>query len=254
LLPRIQTNVQLYQQMRVANYAPKDVEIVHNAYSIAQQLFSARFRQSAKPFLCHLVGTASDLIHEAAEPDVLAAALLHAAYTEGDFGYVFIGHKKDSKRKRRWLAARVGENAEHYVQCYTHMLWSSDSIPHIKRNMAQYDDTERTVLMIRLANEIDDFRDFGALHCREPERRLDLVRSCGDMVVAMAADLGCKYIETQLEKAFRECREVDINRLPNNAHQYSYILAPNSYRRTTALAVRNRLAEWRRKIKARGEG
>ena len=104
--------------MRAAGYSAGDVNFVHKAYGVAQQLFPARFRASGKPFLCHLVGTASDLIQEAASADVLAAGLLHAAYSEGDFGYVFLGHKKDSPRKRRWLAKHMGEKVEEYIRRY----------------------------------------------------------------------------------------------------------------------------------------
>ena len=111
--------------MRAASYSADDVNFVHEAYDgVAQHLFSARFRPSEMPFLCHLVGTTSDLIPVTPSADVLTAGLLHAAYSDGDFGYVFLEHKKDSPRKRRWLAKRMGEKVEEYVSRYAHMSWN----------------------------------------------------------------------------------------------------------------------------------
>jgi (p)ppGpp synthase/HD superfamily hydrolase len=54
-----QTNLQLYRQLRDRTDA--DVALVAAAYELALSLFPRSFRATGKPFLCHLVGTASIL-------------------------------------------------------------------------------------------------------------------------------------------------------------------------------------------------
>ena len=114
--------------------------------------------------------------------------------------------------------------------------------------MAQYDEIQRDVLLIRLANEVDDYHDFGALHCRDPDYRLKLVKTCGDLVKSMASELDYSYIASELGRVFRECISVDLNQLPSGMNQYPYLLPPKSYRRTPALAARNLLGKLRRSL------
>ena len=56
-----QTNLQLLSQMQDAGYAAAEVDRVRAAYAAVLPLFAAHFRGSGKPFLAHLVGTASIL-------------------------------------------------------------------------------------------------------------------------------------------------------------------------------------------------
>lgn len=57
-----QTNLQLYHQLQDANYSEQDLIFIHKAYNFATQLFTGFFRGSGKPFIAHLVDTASVLI------------------------------------------------------------------------------------------------------------------------------------------------------------------------------------------------
>ena len=129
------------------------------------------------------------------------------------------------------------------------MPWNVNSIPEIHESMAQYDEIQRSVLLIRLANEVDDYRDFGALHTKDPDKRLNIVKSCGDLVVSIAAELDYSYLASELSRAFSECIVVDLDQLPCGMGQYSYILPPKTYRRTPALAIRNLLAKLRRSLR-----
>ena len=56
-----QTNIQLYNQLAELGYTAEDVRRVHRGYGLAMQLFTGSYRGSGRPFLSHLVGTASVL-------------------------------------------------------------------------------------------------------------------------------------------------------------------------------------------------
>ena len=54
-----QTAPQLWNQLIEAGVRSPDIEQVHRAYRLAARLHSARYRECGKPFVDHLVGTAS---------------------------------------------------------------------------------------------------------------------------------------------------------------------------------------------------
>ena len=57
-----QTNLQLYTQLSDIEYSQEARGQVLRAYELALQLFSGHYRANGKPFIAHLVGTAS--IHQ----------------------------------------------------------------------------------------------------------------------------------------------------------------------------------------------
>jgi hypothetical protein len=61
MYPFAQTNLQLFHQLRNAGYDEADLVCIHQAYQLACQVFTGFFRGSGKPFIAHLVGTASIL-------------------------------------------------------------------------------------------------------------------------------------------------------------------------------------------------
>src|SRR5215468_6814144 len=92
-----QTNLQLYRQLAAEGYAPADVERAARAHEVGLRLFPCTYRGSGKPFLAHLVGTASILASLRVRIPVVVTGLLHAVYTHGEFGNGWRG-MTDSKR------------------------------------------------------------------------------------------------------------------------------------------------------------
>jgi hypothetical protein len=79
-----QTNIQLFNQLHCNRYySDTDLKSICNAYSFARKLFAGLVRGSGKPFMCHLVGTASILASLNAPIQVVTAGLLHASYIYG---------------------------------------------------------------------------------------------------------------------------------------------------------------------------
>jgi Glycosyl transferase family 2/Domain of unknown function (DUF6817) len=113
-----QTIVQGLDQMTAVGYDPASLAKVRGAYMVAAQLFAASFRASGRPLLAHLCGIASILVAYGANPTVVAAALLNAAYTKAEFPE---GFNQDVAAMRRWLRRRVGAPVEKLVFTYSHL-------------------------------------------------------------------------------------------------------------------------------------
>ena len=243
-----QTNLQLYQQMRAAGYDRDDLWRVAGAYELAVQLFAARFRAYGKPFVDHLVGTAAVLAHLRVPVALVIAGLLHASYEQGDFGFVFRGNTKASSRKRRYLRQRAGTTVDDYVYRYTNLLWNEANIADLQRDIACLDGVQRDVILIRLANELDDQRDLAMLHITDPRKRLALIRSSGKVIVAIARQLGQRQLGDELARVFAECLAANPVDFPCRPPSRSYIVLPASYRRSLPLVTHTALRSLRRKF------
>src|SRR5919106_5061667 len=160
--PYAQTNLQLYTQLRRAGYPDAQLTLVRSGYDLARRLCTASFRGSGKPLLAHLVGTASILASMRQPATVVTAGLLHAAYALGDFGDGRLGM---TEPKRDRLRQTVGAEVENLVARYTAFDWNKHTIPSIRERVESLSPIERDVLVIRLANELEDHLDFGVLYC-----------------------------------------------------------------------------------------
>ena len=151
-----QTNIQLYGQLEASGYSKEEIGKVARAYGLSQKLFTAMFRGSGRPFLCHLVGTASVLAHDRAPITEVTAALLHAAYASGSFPMDM--QRAGIAAKREWIRKEVGEKTEVLIYDYHRFSWNSVALKRLADEMA----TELLpILRLRLANELDDLADNG---------------------------------------------------------------------------------------------
>jgi hypothetical protein len=153
-----QTNLQLYAQLMRLGFDDAGVALVNRAYLFAARQTSLVIRGSGKPFACHLVGTAA-LIAEAGEGAVpVTASLLHAAYQER---VPFPGGRVLTAR-RDYLREHFGADVETLVHDY-HQFECADLGGYSDDDLRQ----RRTVVMMRLADEIEDLLDHGvAMHGR----------------------------------------------------------------------------------------
>jgi len=76
----VQTNLQLYAQLRRSGADEADLALVRNGYDLALRPCLGSFRGSGKPLLAHLVGTASILSRIGRPPRIVTAGLQHAVY------------------------------------------------------------------------------------------------------------------------------------------------------------------------------
>lgn len=76
-----QTRSDLLDLAQVHGYSGSDLRSLSDACARAQLVMNAGYRPCGRPFLNHLIGTASALVRYGFRIDVVVAGLLHAAYT-----------------------------------------------------------------------------------------------------------------------------------------------------------------------------
>jgi (p)ppGpp synthase/HD superfamily hydrolase len=236
--PFAQTNIQLYNQLHSAFYPDSDQLLIHRAYALAVELFTSCFRASGKPFLAHAVGTASILASLQLPASHVAAGLLHAAYALGEFG---TGWKGMTEVKRTRLRNRVGQEVEDLVARYTMYGWSGRDIRNIRARIDAISPEERSVLVIRLANELEDHLDAGILYCRDAERREDHLRSSLCLCVEIAERLGIQDLASQLSQTFQQTLSASVSSSLRGPNHATFSVAPASHRLRLGHALRGLL-------------
>jgi (p)ppGpp synthase/HD superfamily hydrolase len=153
-----QTNLQLFAQLAEAGWSNDDLNIVVAANRLATDVLGGAFRASGKPFVCHLVGTAGLVARHGGDPPLVAAALLHAAYSHGDFGDLRLG-----RTPGRVAAVRraVGVQVEAHVTAYHRLHLDEPLVSSLEKRAGNLALFERRVLLVLLANEVDDHADWG---------------------------------------------------------------------------------------------
>ena len=201
MFPYAQTNLQLYRQLAAEGYSDADASAVAAAYEVGLALFPGTYRGSGKPFLAHLVGTASVLVSLRARTPLVITGLLHAAYTHGEFGN---GWRGIAEPKRAHLRQTVGAEVEDLVTRYTRLTWRRRTIPEISARLDAMTPVERDVLLVRLANELEDHLDLGILYLADVERRRALMRDDLPLAIDMAERLGYPALAAALQGTFAE--------------------------------------------------
>lgn len=229
-----QTNIQLFNQLRLNNYSENDLKYMCDIYELALQLFASRLRGSGKPFLSHLVGTASILAALQAPRNVTAAGLLHAAYIYGEFG---TDERGITEAKREQIRQIVGRETEQLIADYTTLKWNKYTIPTIRDCLNTLNLHEREVLLMRLANELEDHLDLGVLYCGNAQHRREYIRSSLFISVEIAQKIGFPSLAADLESVFKECLLVEIPPVICGKSNSSFLL--QSHRFTTKTDFKN---------------
>lgn len=183
MLPVSQTHLQLFQQLMVDDYDLAVLKRFHGACEFVNRSFAGLYRACGKPFVCHLFGVASVLIMLKAPAETVLAGLCHAYYPQG--------HKRWRRRgvQRARLRSIIGEEAEALTWAYREADWSPAAVERYLAEPLPGADTQAfQLLLIRLANEVDDHLDGsdGLVHpdrSWSPKQRqtlIELSRKVGD--------------------------------------------------------------------------
>lgn len=228
-----QTNVQLFNQLQQVGYSKDERQRVFEGYEFGIRIFSGLVLPFGKPFIDHLVGTASILASLRVPTELVVAGLIHAAYLHGDFG----GFRTGATRRNRQRVRRVvGEETEAYVVAYHRLLWTSKKILALHDTVDELSATDRDVLLIRLANELEHHLDLGALYFarNETERKGHQrhIGRHGPLMVTMAERLGQSSLAAEMQATFDSIVRYEGNRIPfNRSHRMeAYLVPPQSYR------------------------
>jgi (p)ppGpp synthase/HD superfamily hydrolase len=239
-----QTNLQLYAQLVDLGYSEADLATVARSYELSMALFPGTYRASGKPFLAHLVGTAGIIATLRARAPVVATGLLHAAYTHGEFGNGWLGV---SNAKRARVRAAVGPEIEDLVARYTALRWAPATIPAIRARLDAMTGLERDVLLVRLANELEDHLDLGILYPGDVPRRLRFMREDLPAAVEMAERLGYPELAESLTAAFDQIERAAISPAVRRTEAESFRLPFASHRLRLRVVVSHLIARspWR---------
>jgi hypothetical protein len=195
-----QTNLQLYCQLMCGGASPATLHSVRCAYDVARQLFGDAFRPNHKSFLSHLVGTAAALASWNEPPASVVAGMLHSAYLYGQFGD---GRRGITAQRRRWMAERIGRDAEELVAEFTQTTWH---VPWPLLLARINDPRPRQLLVIKLADTLDELVDGGPTYsvCKQ------LPFGCRDLAETrhVALQLAAKSVGDKAVGHFEEVFQV----------------------------------------------
>lgn len=243
-----QTNIQLFNQLRRDDYSNTEISCILNAYKLAMCLFTGCFRPSGKTFIAHLVGTASILSSLHLPAKVVAAGLIHAAYASRDFGN---GEKGISDAKREQIRRAVGKEVEEYVARYKALKWNEKTLPAIRDRLDALAPIDRDVVLIRLANELEEHLDLGLLYCGDGKHQ-QYTNHGGHLMVEMAEKLGFPTLAIELARVFKETASAEIPmELRNQSdRESSFLLVPKSYQRRLSVVLRHWLINGPRHLRS----
>ena len=240
-----QTHLQLLQQMRSKGYSAAELVMVAGAYRTATKLFANRFRPCGRPFVSHLVGTSAILVWLEAPISMVVAALSHAAYQEGDFANSLEGM---TPRKRKELRAAIGTEAEELVAAYTVSTRSLTGIMASYARFHRMSPVERDILLIQLANELDDYRELASNYAANADERIAVIRQCGAQQAEMAEWLGHPELAQALRETYAESIASIVPKPLQSEFAYAYEVVPESCQvrynilaRRLGVKIRNRL-------------
>lgn len=143
-----------------------DFASITTTFAYAMKLFAGALRASGKTFLAHVIGTASIVARHGGSGDLIATALLHAAYTHGDFGW----RRPGAAANRPQVRAAVGERIEALVFLYSQLRWKDKTIATLASGPISEVDDDRAILLIRLCNELEEYLDLGLVYCGEAKK------------------------------------------------------------------------------------
>ncbi len=199
-----QVGKELHAQLLERGEKPGDLEVLQRAHDRAQILFEGRCRPCGKPLIAHLVGTASILAWQGARLRVITVGLLHAAYTHGNFGDASL------ENRRCQLRSEFGEEIAEQLLRYYRLVWDAEHICMIQRKLGELDPEDREVLLVRLANELEDHLAFGMLRS-PPSIYHELYASpLSRRVLEIAKALGHPELALALERAFAATYHAEV--------------------------------------------
>jgi (p)ppGpp synthase/HD superfamily hydrolase len=244
-----QTNVQLYNELRVRGVARNELVLVHRAYELLTTLYPGYYQADGKPFVAHTVGVASILGQLGQPSEIVAVGLLHNVYGNADFGDGRGPGATPARRRlvRDELGARIEELLVRFAQLRTQGGAAGTSPSRV----GALDDTERRLLIVDLADHLEKYVDLGVLYYGENDWIIDTERRIGSQLMQLAEELGEPRLVEALRSGFADAAAhaevVPFELRPSDGRRYLTLVVPRSCRRRLLPAVR----DWIRQVRGR---
>ncbi len=188
-----QTNVQLYRQCMDLGYSENDLALLRNAYEHAQRWFGDLYRVCGKPFLAHLVGTASLLASQGAPVTLVVAGLLHSLYEFSSLG------PDITSEKRRHVASAISNDVEQWLYNYARFDWNNADIAALERDVDLMPLPLAKLLLLRIANELEEYQD----QCIQFSAKPTATAHWLPLFTRIAACLGVPGLASQLSDTYQ---------------------------------------------------
>jgi len=206
MFPYANTNIELFNQLSGERYTAKDLALIVKTYELARHLFTGRFQTFGREYISHLVRTASILGFLHAPSPVVAAGLIHNAYTTGDFGF---GKRGLSTAKRRLVRKTVGPEVEEYLPAFAAMKWNEQTFSLIRDRLESFNQVDRYAVLLRLTDHLEHNLDYHFLYWGEKGRDQWLLKKNVPIVIEIAEKLGYPTLAKDLRWVFQENARVN---------------------------------------------
>lgn len=223
---RPQTNIQLYRALLAEGRSIADLRQIHDAYNLAAKLFAGQIRPEGRPFICHLVGIAGILATLGEPSFVVCAALLHSAIPQGDVG---AGRGEVGGVVRRLLVRSMDPRIVALVEGYDQLAWNAKKVEAWTAAGNLGDTTLRNLIVMRLANELEDALDGGLDFSGKGDQRRHMIAPAS--IVALAKAIGEPRLAVALEATLLATAPMSGLGFLQAQRCESVIEAPLSYRR-----------------------
>ena len=240
-----QTNIQLYNQLRHQQRSDEELATVHRAYRLCAELYSGYFQADGKPFVAHSVGVASIMAELNQSAEMIAVALLHNVYGNGDFGDGR-GSAATEKRRRRVRRA-VGAPIESLLCRFRNLRINPRTIDEFRRRVDDLDAIDRKLLLIDLADYLEKYVDDGVFYYGDGSWVTNRVKQFGDDLIEFARKLDAPDLAEMLREAFARA-EAETGHIPaalraDESRKYLALSVPLSCRRRWWPRLRPRLVQ-----------
>ena len=133
----------------------------------------------------------------------------------------------------------VGSEVEEYIARYTALQWNEQTIPAIHDRVDTLVEIDRDVLLIRLANELEEYLDLNILYCGDV-KQLEYAKHSHHLVVDMAEKLGFPALATELTNLLREpaSTEIPIELRDQNGKTFPFFIVPMRKKRKKRFSLR----------------
>lgn len=197
-----QTNLQLYNQLRLEGRSPDDLALIRRCYELGVTLYSGRFQGDGKPFVAHTIGVASIMGQLGVSSVVVGAACIHNVYGNGDFGDGL--SEIASPERRRIVRNAVGDEVEACIYRFRSLRLNSTSIGEIASRLDQLDGRDRDLVTMDLADHLEKYVDYGVLYFGDSAWVTDFIDDHGKALIEIANRLGHPQLAVALADAFDE--------------------------------------------------
>jgi len=185
-----QTNLQLFNHMQQEGYSAADMTLIRNAYEVATHLYAGYFIASGREQMAHVVGTAGILSSLHVPAEIVAAGLIHNAYSNGDFG---VPGKSITIAKRRQIIQAVGEEVEKYIHGFYELAAYRHAWLSLLGDIDKRAPVRRYAVLILIAEQLEHRLNDGGL-----KQYTNNVDENGPVLVAIALRLGFPLLADEI--------------------------------------------------------